>query len=328
MLFTPGQAIPTLLFVTLVGTVFVLQFGAWGSALTRRLLRLPAPPPPPRWVVVLGRVRRPLFWVGTVCILYGWLVEPRWVQVTHHEVAIRGADAATDPRLRIFHLSDLHCEAKRGPWAEAVVAAAREAAPDLAVLTGDYLNVVNVTPTAGSLPGIVDDLLRALPPSTPVLAVRGNFDIWGRALEVLRERGIRVLDNDVEALTLRGVPVDVAGLRVFDEAKPLALAARFRPGALTVFLHHMPDFLPEAAETGADLYLCGHTHGGQVRLPLYGALLTLSRYGKRFEMGEYRVGGTWAYVNRGLGLEPWPAPQVRFLCRPEVAIIDVLVKRP
>ena len=52
-----------------------------------------------------------------------------------------------------------------------------------------------------------------------------------------------------------------------------------------------------------DLYCAGHIHGGQIALPFYGALVTLSKYGKRFEAGLYRVGETWLYVNRGIGME-------------------------
>jgi hypothetical protein len=74
-----------------------------------------------------------------------------------------------------------------------------------------------------------------------------------------------------------------------------------------------------------DLYLCGHTHGGQVRLPFYGALVTFSRYGKKYEAGEYIVGNTVMYVNRGVGMEN-NAPRIRFLTRPEVALIEVKPK--
>ena len=75
---------------------------------------------------------------------------------------------------------------------------------------------------------------------------------------------------------------------------------------------------------GVDLQLSGHTHGGQVRLPLYGALLTLSAMGKRFEAGLYRLGEMALYVNRGLGMEGGAAPRVRFLCRPEITVFDLL----
>jgi hypothetical protein len=81
--------------------------------------------------------------------------------------------------------------------------------------------------------------------------------------------------------------------------------------------------MPEAARHGIDLYLCGHTHGGQVRLPGFGAILTSSQLGKRYEMGLYREGQTSMYVSRGVGLEGLSAPRVRFLAPPEITLITL-----
>jgi len=80
-----------------------------------------------------------------------------------------------------------------------------------------------------------------------------------------------------------------------------------------------------AAEEGkdVDLYCAGHTYGGQIDLPFYGALMTLSKYGKKYEAGLYRKEGTWMYVNRGIGMEGCPAPRVRFCARPELTIIEI-----
>ena len=58
-------------------------------------------------------------------------------------------------------------------------------------------------------------------------------------------------------------------------------------------------------------------------MPFYGALVTLSRFGKRFESGLYRVGATWLYVNRGIGMEGGRGARVRFWSRPEVTVIDI-----
>jgi predicted MPP superfamily phosphohydrolase len=70
----------------------------------------------------------------------------------------------------------------------------------------------------------------------------------------------------------------------------------------------------------ADLYLCGHTHGGQIRLPLFGALITSSDFWKRYEMGRYEEGHTTLYVSRGLGMEGMGAPRARFLAPPEIVL--------
>ena len=81
--------------------------------------------------------------------------------------------------------------------------------------------------------------------------------------------------------------------------------------------------MPDAVETGVDLYLAGHTHGGQLRLPLFGALVTSSDFWKRYEAGRYREGQTTLYVSRGLGMEGLGAPRARFLAPPEIVVWDL-----
>ena len=95
------------------------------------------------------------------------------------------------------------------------------------------------------------------------------------------------------------------------------------PDAVNILLQHSPDFLEEAAEAGYDIYLAGHTHGGQVRIPFYGAVITMSRFGKRYEAGLYSMRDTRMYVNRGLGLEGGWAPRIRLFCRPEVTVLNL-----
>jgi hypothetical protein len=82
--------------------------------------------------------------------------------------------------------------------------------------------------------------------------------------------------------------------------------------------------MPQAVELGIDLYLCGHTHGGQVRLPVIGPLLTSSHLGREYVMGHYQVGQTHLYVSRGVGLEGLSAPRVRLLAPPEITLLTLL----
>ncbi|MBZ0290161.1 MAG: metallophosphoesterase, partial [Anaerolineae bacterium] len=92
---------------------------------------------------------------------------------------------------------------------------------------------------------------------------------------------------------------------------------------LHLLLMHPPDIAPEANELGIDLYLCGHTHGGQIRLPLLGALFSSSHLGSRFIMGRYELGTTTLYTARGVGLEGLGAPRARFLCPPEIVLWEI-----
>jgi predicted MPP superfamily phosphohydrolase len=96
----------------------------------------------------------------------------------------------------------------------------------------------------------------------------------------------------------------------------------------SVLLYHSPDLAPMVSELGIDLQLSGHTHGGQVRLPFFGALYTSSLYGKKFEMGRYQLGAMTLYVTRGIGMEGKAAPRVRFLCPPQVTTWQIEGRGP
>ena len=99
-----------------------------------------------------------------------------------------------------------------------------------------------------------------------------------------------------------------------------ALSGLKQAEGFNLLLYHSPDLAPNASRNGIDLQLSGHTHGGQVRLPVIGALYTGSLYGKRFEAGRYLVNGMTLYTSRGLGMEGAIAPRVRLLCRPEIIL--------
>lgn len=253
--------------------------------------------------------------MGAVCILYGWRVEPYWPAVERVRVTSARWPASSEP-LRIVQLSDLHCEAtprleERLPG---LVAAEH---PDLIVFTGDALNEPDGLP-------VLRALLTRLAQVAPVYAVKGNWDVWYWSdLERFAGTGARELDARALSFEAHGGRVQLVGAPVDKVDAGLAALQAASPDALRVFLYHYPDEIYRAAEAGADLYLAGHTHGGQVALPFYGALVTFSRFGKRFERGLHTVGNTTLYVNRGIGMEGGSAPRVRFLARPEITVIEV-----
>ena len=94
-------------------------------------------------------------------------------------------------------------------------------------------------------------------------------------------------------------------------------------GPYHIVLGHRPDYA--LGRIDADLLLAGHTHGGQVRLPFVGPLLTLSRLPRSWAVGRSELpGGQTLYVSRGVGMERGGAPRIRFLCPPELVVIDIL----
>lgn len=252
--------------------------------------------------------------VGVICLLYGYFVEPRWIDVT--ETTIRTAKLKSTG-FRIVQISDLHCD--RTPRnEERAIQIIQRLRPDIIVATGDFLN------RASALPRL-QAMLRRLDAPLGKFAVKGNFDIgWWSDLDLFESTGFRVLDRDTVVVTKQEDAIAISGLsfglaEVYRDVLQEPVGGRFH-----IFLFHTPDLIEDIRGLGVDLYLCGHTHGGQVALPPYGALITFSKFGKRYEAGRYEFDGTMLYVNRGLGLEPAPAPQVRFLARPEIAVFDIV----
>lgn len=257
---------------------------------------------------------------------YGTLVEPFRLRVTRLEIPTRKFPNPGKP-LRIVHLSDLHVErlTRRERTLPALVAGLE---PDLLVLTGDFLSTsYNDDPRA-----LADlrTLLAQFRAPGGVFAVLGTVevDLPDVVQPLLEELDIVVLADRAQEVALYDQRLWLIGLTctrdpAVDGPKLRALLADAPPGAFTLLLSHVPDLMPQAAALGVDLVLAGHTHGGQWRLPGFGALLTSSRYWKRYEAGHYRQGETQLFVSRGIGMEGFGAPRARFFCPPEVVALTL-----
>lgn len=265
------------------------------------------------------RVRRTVFGLaglGALCLAWGLWVEPRWPEVTHVTVPVAGLTPGQ--RVRIVHLSDFHAEASQPDLLARVAALVAAERPDAIVFTGDTLNDRDGLPLARSL-------LKQLAAVAPTYVVRGNWDTWyWPDLDLFG--GLGVVEMDGKALPLADGALWLAGLDYGHDAQLPETLAQAPPGVPVVLLHHTPDIAEDAAARRVALVLAGHTHGGQVALPFYGAMVTFSRFGKRFESGLAYAGATAVYVNRGLGMEGGLAPRVRFCARPEVTVLDVVAR--
>jgi uncharacterized protein len=252
--------------------------------------------------------------------------EPHDLKVRRHAVAL-SPGRTPKGNLRIVHLSDIQT-AVVGTYEGAAIDRALALAPDVVVLTGDYVHARPDTSRRRALRDLKPLLARLRVVPGGVFAVRGDTDReWPEPLAGL---GFHLLDDTVETVSLPGgSTLAVAGLgrlttRGGDPATLRELTSLARPADIRILIGHNPDFvLPLGRQIHAHLALAGHTHGGQVALPFFGPLITKSRLPRRYASGLHAMNGGWLHVSAGVGMERGAAPQVRFLAPPEICAIEV-----
>lgn len=219
--------------------------------------------------------------------------------------------------VRIAFLTDLHLGPYMGrqqleEWVQATTALA----PDVVVFGGDLVDQMY----AGDL-GEVTELVSRISSPLGVYAVLGNHDRTkyrklGPLQDALESAGVRLLRN--EGVALRS-DLYLAGIDDWRTGHPDAerALAGAHAGA-RVLVSHNPDAIPHMPD-GIDLLLAGHTHGGQIRLPLIGPIVTSSEYGRRFVEGWVDAPMP-AFVSRGLGVSLLP---FRLFCPPELVLLEL-----
>ncbi len=262
--------------------------------------------------------------LSAVAVYATWMepftVRLRRLSLTHPRFA---------PPLRALHVSDLHFE-HLSLREEKLLACLHQLQPDLLLLTGDYMNR-----SALYDPAARDEarrFLARLQAPLGVYAVTGSPVVDDPALVpacFADLPNLRWLDD--ERVPLPGYPeVWLLGVRcTYDFERDVAALRRLMAGlpesAATILLYHTPDLMPEAARLGVSLYLAGHTHGGQIALPLFGPLFASSRWGLKYARGLFHEGKTTLYVSRGLGVEGLGAPRARFCAPPELGVWELTV---
>jgi predicted MPP superfamily phosphohydrolase len=252
--------------------------------------------------------------VGVVCGGggYGFFYERRAIEMTRLEVPVVGLPPALSG-LRIGLLTDVH----RSRWVAAddvaaAVALLMTASPDLIVLGGDYV-------TWGDRRYVGSSAEALAPLSAPegVFGILGNHDDDRDMPAALAARGVQMLKDARTRLTIRKEAVDLAGIRFWTKrATDIGSILRGSTG-IRILLAHDPRRIVEAETLKIPLVLSGHTHGGQVVLPVAGAIAA-----RKFPIvaGLGRRGDTAMFVSRGVGTVYVP---IRINCPPEVAVLTL-----
>lgn len=310
---SPHERISIAIFLSSVAIVYIVSVGA----ILRIVLRRFGDPKEPisTFRIWFERTAIVLAVIGVCCIAYGYFIEPYRLVV--RKVEIRSEKIARP--FRIAHISDLHSDPK--PRLEPILPKKiAEQKPDLIVYSGDSLN------SREGLP-IFKKALTAISKIAPTFVVRGNWDVWyWHKQDLFGDTGATDLDALSQKIEIKGNEIWLAGIPVQKESQTDKILDGVQDDKFSILLHHYPDEIEKVAKHDTDLYVAGHTHGGQIALPFYGALVTFSKYGKRFEGGTYKVDNTWLNVNRGIGMEGGDTPRVRFWATPEITIIDVIPK--
>lgn len=262
---------------------------------------------------------------GTLLLIYGFYFEPHSIQITHKKIISKKIHPGQT--IHILHLSDLHIE-RITRREKQLIEKIHQLSPDVILFTGDILNLSYLhDPEAWNA---AQEIIQQWNAPGGVFLVSGSpaVDLPEIMPEILKGLPLQRLNDEQKSIEIRGQKISLIGLTCthlpFEDGPTLKSIIEGQNGVdFTILMYHSPDLAPIAAQYPIDLQLSGHTHGGQVRLPFLGSLVTGSLYGRKFQAGPYCIENMLLYISRGIGMEGAGAPRVRFLCPPEIILWEI-----
>ncbi|MBZ0280454.1 MAG: metallophosphoesterase [Anaerolineae bacterium] len=254
---------------------------------------------------------------------YAHDIEPDRVEVVRVNLTLPRLNPAFNG-YQLVQISDIHIDTgMTKERLQRIVQMVNDLQPDAIAITGDY--ITGRWLLERSLENLVE-VLSGLRAKDAAVAVLGNHDHWTDAngvRGVLRDSGLTELSNAVHTVRRGDAMLHLSGVDDYWERNDRldeVLDLLPEEGA-AILLAHEPDYADISAATGRfDLQISGHSHGGQVIIPVLNRPVVVPTYGRKYPLGRYQVGTMIQYTNRGLGTVP---PAVRFNCRPEITLFTL-----
>ncbi|MFC1736434.1 metallophosphoesterase [Candidatus Hydrogenedentota bacterium] len=261
-----------------------------------------------------------------VCILltlYAFLIGPYSIKV--EEITIHNsALSSVLEEITVVALSDLHMRGDK-KLETRLVETVNALDPDLILITGDFTGLYDrVTVDLSALKSMKAALgIYGIPGNSDYsMKINGEYneDFMEERLDNIRAQGVELLLDERRDLSIDGKILHIVGVAHGNssDVRLEGLLVGVPRGKPIIVLSHFPQIISEAEKEGTSLVLAGHTHGGQMSLPLIGPLVVKSGFGRTYYRGHYRVLDTHLYVNRGVGTS---FVHARFMCPPEVTVL-------
>jgi len=256
----------------------------------------------------------------------GWafFIEPNRLIVRHETIRMQQWPASLS-NLRVAVLSDIHVGSSfiDENKVRLIVQRTNELQPDLILILGDYITG-NGRTSHTVTPEVFAPWLKEFRAPLGVYSVLGNHDWWyngGRVRRALEANGIKVLENEMTKIDVRGTPLWLAGLADLWTRTPRIPETidGIPEGDTIIALTHNPDIFPRIPQR-VPLMIAGHTHGGQIRLPLIGPVVQPSRVSAAYTRGHVVENGHDLFVTTGIGTSIVP---VRFGVTPEIVLLTL-----
>jgi len=271
-------------------------------------------------------------------LAYSYFIEPSRLVVTRSELQVKNWNRAFEG-LKVVMISDIHGGSNNvnSETIDHVVQLANEENPDLTVLLGDFVSESKLSGQPLKMPiSEIAPRLAKLQARYGVFAVLGNHDVWndpGAIAGELRKNGIPVLEHETATIDVGGADLRILGLKDHtlvenwgDYSREARVAIEASEGTGDVIaLSHSPDMIELVSgdlhvSDSLKVFLAGHTHGGQVWLPIIGSPIVPSSYGQQYAFGRVMRNGIEMFVTTGVGTSILP---FRFLVPPEIAVVTI-----